>query len=290
MLNNTDVALVDEKGNIAQTGTTNSFGVVVFKNVQPDNYSIEGKLMEVALSKNTITKTDFDRCQKEGQNIQKEILYTDENFIINGKVVVCNTNMPINDVQVTLKNNQMGIQKTTNTDAKGNFTFYASQNVNYSIFGKKGNFLSQTETLLTKNYDRNKTLFIKLEVCMDSADCGTAINLKNIQYDLDKFFIRESSKPELNRLVQFMIDNPGVKVELSSHTDSRSSDSYNKTLSQNRAGAAVDYLVSQGISRNRLIPVGYGESRLLNKCADGVTCTEAEHQINRRTEMKVICP
>ena len=65
---------------------------------------------------------------------------------------------------------------------------------------------------------------------------------------------------------------------------------YNKTLSQNRANAAVDYVVSQGIERNRISGMGYGETQLLNSCADGVTCSEAMHQINRRTEMKVICP
>ena len=107
---------------------------------------------------------------------------------------------------------------------------------------------------------------------------------------MDKYFIREDAKAELNKMVQFMKDNPNVKVELASHTDSRASDDYNKTLSQNRANAAVDYLVSKGISASRLKPIGYGETKLLNQCSNGLDCTEAQHQINRRTEMKVICP
>lgn len=86
-----------------------------------------------------------------------------------------------------------------------------------------------------------------------------------------------------------MKDNPTVKVEVSSHTDSRASTEYNQTLSQKRADASVDYIVSQGISRERIIGKGYGETKLLNGCADGVTCTEAQHAINRRTEMKVLC-
>ena len=125
---------------------------------------------------------------------------------------------------------------------------------------------------------------------MEKVNCNTAIALNNIHYDLDKYFIRASAKPELNRLVQFMMDNPSVHVEVSSHTDSRGSDTYNDTLSQNRANAAVDYVVSQGIDRARLSGVGYGESILLNHCADNVNCSKAEHQINRRTEMKVVCP
>ncbi|MCH5600557.1 OmpA family protein [Niabella ginsengisoli] len=70
---------------------------------------------------------------------------------------------------------------------------------------------------------------------MEETDCGKAIRLQNIHYNLDIYFIRDDAKPELNRLVQFLKDNPGVSVELSSHTDSRASDSYNMTLSQNRA-------------------------------------------------------
>ena len=290
LLADTDVVLIDSKGNVAKTGTTNSYGVVVFSNVATSNYKVKGKLHDIDLAENTINTDEFKECQKNPSGIQKEILYTDENFIIKGKVVICNTVTGISGVSVVLKNSQLGVQKSTNTDQKGDYIFHALQNASYSIYGKKANYLSQTETISTKDYDRNKTLFIKLEICMDPADCGKAIVLKNILYDLDKYFIKEAAKSELNRLVQFMTDNPDVRVELSSHTDSRASNSYNNTLSQNRADAAVDYIVSQGIARGRLVGKGYGESRLLNRCADDIDCTEAEHQINRRTEVKVICP
>ena len=282
--------LTDNSGNITQTGTTNSYGVVVFNNVKSGNYTVKGKLYDVNLEENKIITDEFKNCQVEGKPIQKEILYTDENFIVKGKVVICNTTTGISGVSVVLKNNNLGVQKSTNTDDKGEFIFHALQNANYSIYGKKANYLSQTETVSTQDYDRTKTLFIKLEICMDPADCGKAIVLKNILYDLDKFFIRNDAKPELNRLVQFMQDNPTVRVELSSHTDCRAPNAYNATLSQNRANAAVDYIVSQGIARDRLVGKGYGETKLLNKCADNVPCTEAEHQLNRRTEVKVICP
>lgn len=289
VLPNTDVVLTNESGAVIQSGITNSFGTVVFSNVNPGNYGIKGKLYNVALENGVITATEFERCKETG-GIQKEILYTDDNFILKGKVVVCNTPTPLPRVTVVLKNLNAAEQKNTLTDSNGEFIFHALQNSSYNIYGKKENYFSQTEVVSTKDFDRNKTLFIKLEVCMEDAGCGKDIVLKNILYDLDKYFIREDAKPELNRLVQFMKDNPLIKVELSSHTDSRESDEYNQRLSQNRANAAVDYIVSQGISRDRLKGVGYGEKRLLNRCKDGVNCTEAEHQINRRTEMKVICP
>ena len=79
-----------------------------------------------------------------------------------------------------------------------------------------------------------------------------------------------------------------MKIELSSHTDSRAPDDYNMALSQRRAASAVAYLVSKGITKNRMIAKGYGETRLVNKCANGVPCSEAEHQLNRRTEVKIL--
>jgi len=88
-----------------------------------------------------------------------------------------------------------------------------------------------------------------------------------------------------------MNDYPDMIIELSSHTDSRGSNAYNATLSQCRADAAVDYIVGKGISISRIVPKGYGESRLVNECADGVNCSEPKHQENRRTEFNILeCP
>lgn len=286
LLPNTDVVVKDTQGNVIKTARTNSFGVVVFDNVAPDNYTIEGALNSIAFEPTTIKKSEL----KPGVTLQKEIIFADLNLILVGSAVVCNTTTPIGNVTVTLKNAVGSEEKTTITDSIGHFTFPIKTKSKYLLYGKKENYFSQTETISSQDYDRNVTLFVKVKLCLEEADCGKAIALKNILYDLDKYFIREESKKELNRLVQFMVDNPGVKVEVSSHTDSRASNEYNQTLSQNRANAAVDYMVSQGIARERLKGVGYGESKLLNECADGINCTEEQHQLNRRTEMKVICP
>jgi outer membrane protein OmpA-like peptidoglycan-associated protein len=85
-----------------------------------------------------------------------------------------------------------------------------------------------------------------------------------------------------------MSQNPTLRIELSSHTDSRGKDSYNLRLSQQRAEAAVNYLVNKGIEPSRMVAKGYGEARLLNHCGNGVQCSEDEHQANRRTEIKVL--
>ena len=111
------------------------------------------------------------------------------------------------------------------------------------------------------------------------------IGLKNIYYDLDKWDILPESAIELNLLVSLMKENPEMKVKLGSHTDSRGTKIYNQRLSQKRAESAVNYVVSKGIVRDRITATGYGESELLNKCADGITCTPQEHRENRRTEI-----
>lgn len=286
ILPNTSVALKNAEGEVVRTGVTNSFGVVVFENILPASYSIEGLLHDVALDPSSTLKSEF----RPNETLQKEIIYSNEEFILQGNAVVCNTTEGIPGVKVTLINKAEGVQKSTLTDNDGVYILHVKQNKEYTISGQKDQYFSQTETINTGNFDRNTTLFVKLEICMEKADCNKALKLKNINYDLDKYFIRPDAKPELNRLVQFMKDNPTLSIEVSSHTDCRSSHAYNQTLSQNRANAAVDYVVSQGIPRERISGVGYGETVLLNECADGVDCPESKHDVNRRTEMKVICP
>lgn len=87
-----------------------------------------------------------------------------------------------------------------------------------------------------------------------------------------------------------MKDNLDAKVELSSHSDSRGRASSNLRLSEARAKAAANYIIQQGITPTRVISKGYGETQLVNPCADGVKCSDADHQVNRRTEFKMICP
>lgn len=113
------------------------------------------------------------------------------------------------------------------------------------------------------------------------------IVVENIYYDYDKWFIRPDAALELDKLVRTLNDNPAINIEMGSHADSRGSDQYNLVLTDKRAKAAMDYLISKGIDKERLSWKGYGESRLVNKCSNDVFCSEEEHQKNRRTEFKV---
>jgi outer membrane protein OmpA-like peptidoglycan-associated protein len=110
-----------------------------------------------------------------------------------------------------------------------------------------------------------------------------------VLYNFDKSFLRPEGKAELDKLVNFLNSNPNVmRVELESHTDSRGSDKYNLKLSQRRAKSCYDYLISKGISKNRIKTKGFGETKLKNECSNGVYCTKEKHQANRRTELILV--
>ncbi len=117
---------------------------------------------------------------------------------------------------------------------------------------------------------------------------GQKFVMENIFYDFDKWDILPDSKTELDKLVKILSENPSWKVELGSHTDSRGADSYNEKLSQKRSDAAVEYIVQNGINKDRIIAKGYGESQLINHCVNGVECSDEEHRQNRRTEFKIL--
>ncbi len=126
----------------------------------------------------------------------------------------------------------------------------------------------------------------------EEVDCGLVSGNSNI---IPVFYQTASAKltPASEKIIDqylysLMKDKPGIRIEIMSHTDSRGNDQYNKSLSQQRAQSVVNYLVKKGISRSRLVARGYGETRLVNRCANGVKCTDAEHRQNRRTEFRII--
>lgn len=285
LLANTSVALKNTFGEVIRTGVTNEFGVVILDEIQPDDYKIEGILYEINLEGTTVRKDEFI----PNDVVQKTILYADTNFIIKGKAFECNTNNPLNGTSVYLNGVNENYTKTTMTDQTGEFILHLPKLGVYNLYGKKNGYMSNIEEINGSTYKRERSLFVQLEICAREINCETIV-LENIHYDLDKFFIRDDAKPELNKVVQYLKDNPTIRIEILSHTDSRNTHAYNQTLSQNRAKAAIEYISSKGIDASRLVGTGYGETRLLNGCIDGVSCSETEHQRNRRTEMRVICP
>ncbi len=115
-------------------------------------------------------------------------------------------------------------------------------------------------------------------------DLAKILSIKNIYFDLDKFNIRSDAEYELTKFLLILQQEPQMKINIRSHTDSRASKEYNQYLSTNRARSTMQWLIRNGISAKRLQSAGFGESQLLNHCSDDVDCPEEEHQLNRRSE------
>ncbi len=174
------------------------------------------------------------------------------------------------------------------SDEKGNFTTNVTESTRYTITASKEGYFTKSTYLTVdeKDPDNPKRVYT-VELVLDKIFKNKEITLEDIYYDYDKWYIRPDAEPSLNRLITILQQNPTIRIQLSSHTDCRGNNAYNKTLSQKRAQSAVDYLISRGIEANRLAAVGYGEESpaITCKCSD---CTEDEHQANRRTTFKVI--
>jgi outer membrane protein OmpA-like peptidoglycan-associated protein len=173
------------------------------------------------------------------------------------------------------------------TDSSGRYKFDLTENMDFKLTAEKDGYLSDIENRTTKGLTTSQT--IKQDFFLQNFQLNKAIRIENIYYDFDKYNIRPDAAVELNKLIKILKDNPTIKIELGSHTDSRGSDEYNMRLSQLRATSCVNYLITVGgIDRDRLTARGYGETQLLNRCSNGVKCSEAEHQLNRRTEFKIV--
>lgn len=148
--------------------------------------------------------------------------------------------------------------------------------------------------LLVRKVDRAGKVVLSesMDLSLQPIDVGTdlaeVIDIKPIYFDLGKSAIRKDAAEELDKIVAVMQENPGMIIELGSHTDSRGSDKSNLALSDKRAKSSAAYIVSKGIAKERITGKGYGETKLLNKCANKVKCAEDEHALNRRTEFIIV--
>ena len=113
-------------------------------------------------------------------------------------------------------------------------------------------------------------------------------NVYKVYFEFDKWVLDGRGTSDLDLLAKDMNEYPTVKIEVKSHTDSRGPESYNMKLSEKRGKSVIDYLTGKGIIVSRVSANAYGETELVNKCADGVSCTETEHAVNRRTEIIVV--
>ncbi|MVT08210.1 OmpA family protein [Chitinophaga tropicalis] len=217
-------------------------------------------------------------------------------FNLYGTIVDRKTGKPLHDAAIKLVHKETGASANTLTAADGTYHFRLDSLSSYDLNVTKAGYdtasgLNVTTRGLTTSANLRQDASLgtpELITGTGTPDLVNTFKLQNIYFDLAKWDIKPTSLPELNRLVTILNNNRGWKVEIATHTDARSSESYNMKLSQKRAESIVSYLISKGIARERLVAKGYGESRLINRCADGVSCSEEEHQANRRTEFTIL--
>jgi len=150
---------------------------------------------------------------------------------------------------------------------------------------------TRSNTVPAKSQTVTRTILAKKGglTTWEEVDCGLIQGeVLPIFYETGSARITPASKRIIDETLLPLLNSKPVSIELMSHTDSRGNDDFNMSLSQQRANAVVNYLVSKGISRNRLTGRGFGETRLVNRCANGVECSAAQHQKNRRTEFRVL--
>ncbi|AWW30427.1 hypothetical protein DN752_10000 [Echinicola strongylocentroti] len=247
-------------------------------------------------------KEGFLTSNREGGVGDDDIYYFQDNT---PKPKVVNVFLNVNTLQKTaqgetvLPSARVALYDSTKQTVGGDFSneqgrlrFKLEPNADFTLIASKNGYFTKSipystvgKTPAQEDLIQDVTnVTLDTTIVLDKLELEKAIVLENIYYDLDKADIRPDAAVELDKLVKILQDNPEIKIELSSHTDSRASDEYNRDLSQRRAQSAVDYIISQGIAEDRLVAKGYGEDQPVIENAQ----TEEEHQRNRRTEFKVI--
>lgn len=239
---------------------------------------------------------------------------------VSGKLYGDNVSNPLGDIKIMLLNDKFETIDTTTTDNFGKFIFrYIKYDPNYSIAyndkeqlleainnimvydsqdevikivsnikGKRFKYkpLSSEQSKLTDIYAEDPWLELLSGKTMRKGE--TEIIVENIFFENNKYDLLTDATTTLDKVAMVLLKNPNMKLELSAHTDANGNDAYNQTLSEQRAKAANDYIVLKGVEAVRISSKGYGESKILNKCKNGVFCPDDEHHENRRIEFKLL--
>ncbi|NNK88027.1 MAG: OmpA family protein [Flavobacteriaceae bacterium] len=200
----------------------------------------------------------------------------------------------ISDVEMKLLDGQGSDLASTITDITGSYAFDPSLKCTegYTVTASKTGYVQRNKPVITLSESGATIVPLGMEtldelIVEESGELKIKIGI--IYFDLDKDFIRNDAAIELNKVVLLMTQYPNMEIKIESHTDSRNDDDYNMDLSDRRAKSTKEYLISQGIKADRIIDAkGYGESQLINRCSNEVDCSEAEHQLNRRSEFIII--
>lgn len=287
----TEVVLYDSEGNEVEQVMTSEDGGYSFV-VDPDkDFSLNGNKEDYFEGKNTAsTKTD------EEVVIADLTLEKDPGLSLYALITDKKTGQPLEGVKMQIIDNMSGDQVEHTTPVTGDYRrALADKKINdrgsYNLVLQKEGYFTKTVTYNTEfdkegQYDVHSYLDLALD--REVNDLAKLIEINPINFDYNKYKIRKDAAIELDKIVEVMNEYTGMEVELGSHTDARGSDAYNRKLSDRRAKASAAYIKKHITNPERIYGKGYGESKIINRCTNGVKCSDEEHEVNRRTEFKVI--
>lgn len=246
-------------------------------------------------------KTDCDLAYQEVYKVvmlieEKELITKLFDYDLNGVVTSNNitdkTKKPLENAVVDIYNRKGEKVESLQTNSNGEFTSGLTIDMK---FGEKLDYYAvvSAEIHKTDTFDINVTLkgdsIIKLAFEISTLkNLEEFLALKPIYFDFDKSNIRPDAAIELDKVVSYLTKYPSIKIELGSHTDSRGKAKYNQGLSERRAESSAEYIKKRIVNPERITYKGYGESKLVNDCRSGVSCTSEQHQLNRRTEFVIV--
>ncbi|MDX6191678.1 OmpA family protein [Flavobacterium sp. Fl-318] len=211
---------------------------------------------------------------------------------LGGVVTDSEDNKGLENVKVNLLDDNFQVMGEALTGVGGTYTFEVDADKVYYIRATKEAYETKEIPVSvdksTGKINAAVPLFRRIKSIEKGTDLAKTLDIPIIYFDLDKSVITKAAAFELEKVVAVMRKYPEMKIDVRSHTDSRQMARYNRTLSDKRAKATIKWLAQNGIDSKRLSGKGYGESQLVNQCSDGIVCTEAEHQLNRRSEFIIV--
>ncbi|MFT6726158.1 MAG: outer membrane protein OmpA-like peptidoglycan-associated protein [Flavobacteriales bacterium] len=274
------ITLKNPDGTLLEVAQTDANGHYEFE-------TDHSEVVAIRATKNGYFPVKMDVRTNEYSKFMDEanIVMVPYDHLAEGTVLYAENDLPAQDARITLFNADETILEQVVTGDDGKYSFALMTDQEYTIECSKLGYPDQEVILITNELTDS---LIHADFRLFKLETGAIVRMDNIYYDYNSSDIRSDAGRELDKLHKIMRDNPTMKIELGSHTDSRGPGGYNLSLSKKRAKSAANYLIEQGISSSRVKNRGYGERNILNKCKDDVDCSEDEHQMNRRTEFKIL--
>jgi outer membrane protein OmpA-like peptidoglycan-associated protein len=271
------------------------------------SYPLNSSHDDFCIAWNPDNKTGYFSSDRYGSDRIFSFIEDDSKVILNALVTGRDSKLPLGGAKIVLKNLTDGTEQMYITDGNGKLTAELVKGKDYQMISELDGYFSQTDNFNTRGDEDPINKMIEMaELYVTDANGANGADgaksgkkdrssvkaksiyaLPDINWDYNKWEIREDAVPYLDKLVKLFRENNNLKFELLSHTDCRGSFEYNDDLSSKRAKAVTDYMVKKGVPRSIIVSKGYGERELLNDCTDGVSCEESLHEENRRTEFIV---